>query len=507
MFILKTIDRFLNSITMYKLVLYGLAFLSVLSLFLSEVNLLPFSTLELLALYVSIFSSAWATQKAWQFITKIPTNTESFAITALILCLVLAPSVSVRDLAINVFITVIAMSSKFILVGYKQHIWNPVAIALVAAGVLGFGNAIWWIGSAVLLPCTLIFALLIVHKIRRVKMWSIFTAVGLLSVIAFNLRFGTAPLDSLRQTLLSGPLIFFGGIMLTEPLTTPAGKKLRYLYAGIVGFLFGAQFHIGPLFSSPELALVIGNIFSYLVNPKVTLMLQFQEKIQIAANIYEFIFKKNVNFTFKPGQYLEWTINPKAADSRGNRRYFTIASSPTEETVHIGVRVSPNASSSYKKELLALQKGDAITAHHLAGDFTLPSDPKQKLVFIAGGIGVTPFRSMIKYLIDIKQSRDIILFFVCKQANEFVYADIFGEAKKWGVTTIQVITHREHAPLNWSGEIGYLTPELLQKYVPDYIERNFYLSGPNAMVAAYKEVLEKMQLSDTHIKTDYFPGF
>jgi len=114
-------------------------------------------------------------------------------------------------------------------------------------------------------------------------------------------------------------------------------------------------------------------------------------------------------------------------DSRGNRRYFTIASSPTEKELRLGVKFYPNGSS-FKKALASMNEADTIIASQLSGDFIMPSNKKKKLVFIAGGIGITPFRSMIKYLIDTKQKRDIVLIYSNRTKTDVIYKNIFDSA-------------------------------------------------------------------------------
>src|SRR5690606_33578640 len=156
----------------------------------------------------------------------------------------------------------------------------------------------------------------------------------------------------------------------------------------------------------------------YIVSPKYKLLLTLKEKVQLAPSIYEFIFSKNIAFTFTPGQYLEWTLPEKSADGRGNRRYFTIASSPTEEDVRLGVKMAAERSSKFKTTLVDMKEGDSLVAGQLSGDFVLPKDKNKKLVFIAGGIGVTPFRSMIQYLLTNREKRDIVLFYACSNAEE-----------------------------------------------------------------------------------------
>jgi ferredoxin-NADP reductase len=282
--------------------------------------------------------------------------------------------------------------------------------------------------------------------------------------------------------------------MLTEPQTTPPTKNLRIAYGTLVGALFATTWKIGPIFATPEAALIVGNIFSYLVSPKEKLLLKLKKRACLAEDIYEFTFAGTGPIKYKPGQYMEWTLAHGDSDSRGVRRYFTLASSPTEEELKIGVKFSDNGSS-FKKSLLTI--GDKnIVASQLAGDFTLPKNKNQKLVFIAGGIGITPFRSMLKYLDDKNENRDIVLFYTAKTPGEFVYKDIFAEAeKRLGIKTIYVATKIS----------GRLDEHKIKEAVPDYKERVFYLSGPHALVEAFKSSLSNLKVKG--IKTDYFPGY
>jgi len=86
---------------------------------------------------------------------------------------------------------------------------------------------------------------------------------------------------------------------------TPPTKKLQIIYGAIIGFLFTPYLHIGGVYSSPELALVIGNLFSYLVSPKYKLFLRLKKKIQITPEIIDFVFVPDKKFNFAPGQYME----------------------------------------------------------------------------------------------------------------------------------------------------------------------------------------------------------
>ena len=295
--------------------------------------------------------------------------------------------------------------------------------------------------------------------------------------------------------------------MLTEPLTTPPTRSLRIMYGILVGILFAPFIHFGNIYMTPEIALVLGNIFSYVVSPKTKAMLTLVGRVKQTPNIYDFIFESDKKFSFKPGQYLEWTLGHENADSRGNRRYFTIASSPTEREIHIGVKFYEN-SSTFKRKLFSMKEGGMIAASGLAGDFTMPRNKKRKLVFIAGGIGVTPFRSMIKYLIDMNEKRDIVFLYSNPTLGDIAYKDIFEDARaRIGLRVVYAVT-RETVPVgNPAYYGGRITGEMIAKTIPDFHDRYFYISGTHDMVTTCDAELAKIGVKKTHIKTDFFPGF
>ena len=211
-------------------------------------------------------------------------------------------------------------------------------------------------------------------------------------------------------------------------------------------------------------------------------------------------------FYFKPGKYLEWTLGHGKTDSRGNRRYFTIASSPTEKEIRMGIKFYPNGSS-FKKKLLSMNNNDIIVASGLAGNFTLPRDKNKKLVFIAGGIGITPFRSMLKYLLDTKQKRDIILLYSNRTPADMAYKSILDQAKNdLGIKTIYTITNKPFFDM-WQGKTGYIDARMIMQEVPDYSERYFYLSGTHSMVTTFNNILQQIGVKKSRIKKDFFPGF
>lgn len=481
---------------MYRLVLSCLIFFLAVALVLSYLGLLPYGFLEILLSSVILIGVSWVTNKIFAGVFKIPTNLESIFITGLILALIVAPIRDLQDLPALFLIAILASASKFIFAINKKHIFNPAALSVFLTTTFFGGFANWWVGTPFLLPAVILGGLLIVKKLQRFDLVLSFLLIGSLAFLGFNSTVGTNPIASLTDLFAYSPILFLAFIMLTEPLTTPPRRISRIIYGGLVGFLFPPQVHLGNIYSTPELALLLGNIFSYLASPKQRLILSLKEKVQLASNIYDFVFGKQ-NLAFLPGQYLEWTLGHENPDSRGNRRYFTIASSPSENEIKIGVRFNEN-SSSFKKALLALGNGEKIVASQLSGEFTLPKDKSKKLTFIAGGIGITPFRSMIKYLLDCGEKRDIILFYSVKNEGDLVYQDIFDRAKReLGIKVIYIVTDQK----------GLLDETMIRAQAPDYKKRIFYLSGPRSMVEAFQTVLSKMGVGGNQIKVDFFPGY
>lgn len=504
---IKYIDELLNTLTMYRVVLYGLIGLFLLALFFSVAGILDFSPLSLLLSLIILLASCFLTNTVSAKVLKVPVNVESVWITAFILFFVVTPVQTVSDALVVGALGVLSMTTKYILAWNKKHLFNPAAVVLVIAGLLGLPVASWWVANPVLAPFTFLIGLLIVRKIRRFEMVFTFLAAASVGIFGLGLARGANFTELLLELFVSWPIAYFATFMLTEPLTTPPTRQLRLVYAIIVGALFGSQFQVWRLYSTPELALVIGNLFAYMVSPKYRLMLFLQKRTQVAKDTYDFAFRGNQKLEFSPGQFMEWTLPHAHPDTRGNRRYFTVASSPTENEVHLGVRMSDKPSS-FKKELMSLKPGGGIVAGQLGGDFVLPSDTKKPLVFIAGGIGITPFRSMIKYLVDTKQKRKVTLFYVNRHEEDIAYAEVFSQAEKvLDFEVIYVLTNAAKAPQKWSGEVGRITPEMVRKHIFHCLECTYYISGPNAMVEAYQQLLKEMGVSSNDIITDYFPGF
>lgn len=486
-------DAFLNTITMYRLVMYDLMVAIAAAFVLAFFHVFSFTPWALLFSFALITAVCWVSNEALAKLFRVTANSESVYITAFILVLIITPVEwnNWNGALLTALAGLLAMASKYILAIRGKHIFNPAAFAVAVTG-LWFGfYASWWVGGTLpLLAVVLVGGLLVVRKVQRFEQFFVFSAVALAGVVFVFLP--QNPLLSIWQTILHSSLLFFATIMLTEPLTSPHTRGRRILYAAIVGFFFIPGVHFGSFYYSPEVALLVGNIFAFIASPMSRRVLAFKEVRQIADNIYDFTFVPNRPLAFAPGQYLEWTAGGASSDLRGNRRYFTIASSPTEREIHLGIKTYER-SSTFKKALLTMQPGETLMVGQLSGDFTLPRDRTKKLALIAGGIGITPYRSMIQYLVDRNDRRDVVLLYSTRSPAEIAYKEVFDEAAA-AIGLKAVYTQN-------------LDKNAMMRAVPDYKERVFYLSGPRSMVVAFEKTLKELGVPRRNIKIDFFPGF
>lgn len=496
---MKLLDYYLNKVTTYRLVLYVLVIYNFLTIVFSLAGLLPYSPLSITVNFFITVAACYISNLVFAKLFKATTNTESVYITSFILSLLIHPEFPYNALFL-VLASVIAMGSKYILAIHKRHIFNPAAIAIVLIGFISADHAAtWWIGTPSMFLPVLIGGFLIIRKTQKEKMALTFLISYLfLMGVSVVIKGGdiTQVLSLWQATIVGSALLFFASVMLTEPLTSPRISRLQIYYALLVSILFASSlFLVSPIPISAEIALVLGNIFSFIVTKNYRLELNLFETKKISPTLYAFYFKKPSNFSFLPGQYMEWTLDHKKPDLRGNRRYFSLASSPTEDTILLAFR-QYTPSSSYKKAFIELPKGGKVIASSLSGEFVLPKDLSQPLCFIAGGIGITPFRSMIQYIVDTKTQCNIVLLNLVKIKEDEIFMDTFKAAEKYGVKTITTETEYTHTHLDEAS---------VKKYVPDYKIRSFYLSGPQPMITVIKGMLKHLGIKK--IKTDFFPGY
>ncbi len=498
------LDRWLDHVTMYRLALYYLIGLVAAAFVLACFRIVKQDPVAIAFSSAVILAMCWAANKVFARVFSVPANRESAWITALILILILdpVPVTDLRAIGVLAFASLWAIASKYMFAIGRKHLFNPAAFGVLLSGLLLDTQASWWIGGTLpLLPPVLVGGLLLVRKLQRFDTVSVFMLVAIGTVLATAGPSGHWP--ALVETFRSSPLLFFAFVMLTEPLTAPATRLPRLVFAALVGFLFAPDVHIGTFYFTPEAALLVGNLFAFALSPRGRFVLTLQRIERSAADTYDFVFSSPRPLAFQAGQYLEWTLGLDHADSRGNRRYFTLASAPTEENVRMGVKFYP-APSAFKRALTAMAPGDTIHAAQVAGNFTLPKDPRAKLAFLAGGIGITPFRSMLQELLDRNEPRPIVVLYGNETDDDIAYGDILDTARSvLGIRTYYAVRRgagRGQYP-------GVIDARLVKAAIPDYLERTFYISGPQAMVKALRHMLQGIGVHRSRIKVDFFPGF
>ncbi len=504
MMLLKPVDWLLDRITMYRLVLYYLIALLAVAAGLGALGVIGYNPLAIVLSSLYLIVVCMVSNAVFAYAFETPANVESSIITALILALIITPLSSTHNVLFLTAAGGLAIASKYILAIHKKHIFNPAAVAVLLTSLGAGETASWWIGNVYLLPFVVVGGLLVARKIRRMQITLLFFAVATAVTVGLHLGGGTDALTAVRNLLIHSSLWFMGFVMLTEPLTTPPTTPGRRWYAALTGALFPPQMHLFGVYATPELALSIGNVFSYAISPKRKLLPRLLRREQLAPDIADIVTTREPAYAYQPGKYVELTFAHDHADSRGNRRYLTLASSPTEDTLRFGMKFPPGGSS-FKRALLAADDRARLAVSAPAGEFVLPKDPGRKLAFIAGGIGITPYRSMVRYLLDTAQPRDITLLYAAATPESFVYTDVFAAAaRRFGMHTVYAAGR---APAGWQGHHGRITAELIAAVIPDYPERLFYLSGPLGMVTAVKQALRELGVPARHIKTDYFPGY
>lgn len=502
---MNLIDHLLNRITMYKLILYVLIALLFTAELSSIFGFLPFSSIHLAWSIVLITAISLASNRIFAYLFDAPSNPESTYITALILALIISPPslfLDVHSLSLIFWATTWAIASKYIFAFGNKHLFNPAAFGVATTAFFLGQSATWWIATNTMIPFILIGGFLITRKIKRFDLVIPFLITSSLAILIPALAHGVGIIPSIMRAFVLTPTVFLATVMLTEPITTPPTRAKRMLYGGIVGALFFPGINIFGLYATPELALLAGNLFSYLTSPKTRPTLTLTKRIRLTNDVYEFIFTSKHQITFSPGQYLEWTLPHDNHDNRGIRRFFTIASAPTKHEVRLSTKFYKPAST-FKKTLLSMHNGDTVIASQPSGDFVMPKDTQKKLVFIAGGIGITPFVSMVRGMIAENKSRDIVLLYVNKTAKDVAYGDTLNTATTNGVRTIYIFSDK---PNNLTGD-ATINADVIRLQIPDFQERVFYISGPHNMVANIAIVLRTLDIPSSRTKVDYFPGF
>jgi ferredoxin-NADP reductase len=235
----------------------------------------------------------------------------------------------------------------------------------------------------------------------------------------------------------------------------------------------------------------------------MNVQLRFVRRLREAANTESFYFEPQSALPFVAGQYLRYTLPHADVDDRGSARSFTIASPPTEPLVRLTTRLSDRPSS-FKRALVALAPGAAVEASGPFGQFVF-GDEDQPAAFIAGGIGITPFRAMLGDLAAAQRRANIALLYANVTSDIAFRAFFDGLVDAWPELRV-VYTVTRPSPA-WDGLTGRIDAPFIQQHVPRAARAAYYLCGPTSLVNAMRAVLVGVGVESGRIQYEGFPGY
>lgn len=220
-----------------------------------------------------------------------------------------------------------------------------------------------------------------------------------------------------------------------------------------------------------------------------------------------FYFEKPSGFQFKPGQFADLTLlNPPETDAEGNVRTFSIASAPFEPDLIFATRMRDTA---FKRVLKAMPLGSELTLGGPFGSFTLHSDASRPGVFLAGGIGITPFRSMILHASRNRLPHRLLLVYSNRRPEDAAFLqELEGiEKKNTKYKFIGTMTQMEKSKRKWDGRTGSIDKDMLSECTDDWKGSIYYVAGPPTLVSAIGHVLADLGVSEDDVRSEEFAGY
>jgi ferredoxin-NADP reductase len=209
------------------------------------------------------------------------------------------------------------------------------------------------------------------------------------------------------------------------------------------------------------------------------------------------------NVEFEPGQYF-WVelLDPPYEDEKGPRRHITVVTSPTEGVLGLATRIRDTA---FKRSLVEMPEGAAVDVEQPKGSFVLPEDTSKRYAFVAGGIGITPFRSMLRYIADKGLDYDITLVYSNRDVESTAFLDELKELESV-VPRCRVLFTMTDDP-SWEGDKRMLDAEVLGELLGDLESFHFMIAGPPPMAKSVEGSLLEAGLSEDQVQSDSFSGY
>lgn len=220
-----------------------------------------------------------------------------------------------------------------------------------------------------------------------------------------------------------------------------------------------------------------------------------------------FCFEKPNDFIYQAGQHINLTlIDSPENDDEGATRIFSLASAPCEDYLMVATRMRDTA---FKRILKNMVPGSEIEIYGPSGNFALQKNASRPLVFLAGGIGITPFYGIVKQAICDHVSNNIFLFYSNKKPEDAAFLGelVSLEKKHPNFKLIGTMTEMEKSGLLWNGETGYINKEMLEKYVKILKSSVYYIAGPPPMTMAMRAMLANSGIKEDDIRRESFFGY
>lgn len=227
----------------------------------------------------------------------------------------------------------------------------------------------------------------------------------------------------------------------------------------------------------------------------------------VAERTMAFRFEKPAGFTFRAGQFLEMAlIDPPETDAEGDGRAFSIASAPHEDTLMVATRLRDTA---FKRVLRALPEGTAVKIDGPFGNLILHNNAKRPAVIVAGGIGITPFRSILLRAAEEKLPHRILFFYSNRRPEDAPFLSEMQalEQRNPNYSLIGVMTAPPAAGHTWSGETGHINKEMLLRHLAGVESPIYYIAGPPGLVNGVRTVLSEAGADEDDIRTEEFGGY
>lgn len=232
-----------------------------------------------------------------------------------------------------------------------------------------------------------------------------------------------------------------------------------------------------------------------------------RQREEVAHGTLAFHFDKPAGFEFRAGQSIDLTlVNPAETDAEGNTRAFSLVSAPSDPELTIATRMRDTA---FKRTLANMPLGGEVKIDGPGGSFTMLKNSARKEVFLAGGIGITPFHSMIRHASLNKLPHQLYLFYSNRRPEDAAFLMELQSLTQQNPNFhfVPTMTEMEKSQRAWDGERGFISTEMLAKHLPSIEDSVFYVAGPPAMVAAMRQMLIAAQVDEDDIRTEEFSGY